>query len=116
MVIAGKVTGNIRAAESVSIVAPAFLRGDIITPRLSIADGAMFDGQVSMTSARDKQGGAFVTDVLGIREVAQFLEVEEKVLEEWAHKKKIPAFREDNSWKFRRAEIEKWIEQERVSV
>ncbi|MBI4431495.1 MAG: polymer-forming cytoskeletal protein [Candidatus Omnitrophica bacterium] len=116
VIIAGKVTGNINATESISIVAPALVRGDIAAPRLSIADGSIFDGRISMTSAKEKQGSPFLTDMLDLRDVAQFLEVEEKVLEEWAHKKKIPAFQEDGHWRFRRTEIEKWVEQERVNV
>lgn len=116
IIIAGKVTGNISATESLAIVAPAFVRGDISSPRLSIADGAIFEGRATMMSAKEKQGEPFASEILDLREVAQFLEVEEKVLTEWADKKKIPAFREDNVWKFRRGEVEKWIQQERVNV
>ena len=116
VIVAGKVNGNVTATESISIVAPAVVHGDIVAPRLSIADGAMFDGRISMSSAKDKQGSPFMSDILDVREVAQFLEVEEKVLEEWAQKKKIPAFHEDNQWRFRKADIEKWIEQERIHV
>ena len=116
IIIAGKVTGNVSATESLSIVAPALVKGDITAPRLSIADGAVFEGMASMISAKEKQGSPFLAEILNLREVAQFLEVEEKVLEEWAHKKKIPAYREDNEWKFKRGEIEKWIQQERINV
>ena len=116
IVIAGKVTGNVVATESLSIVTPAFVKGDISAPRLSIADGAVFEGNASMISAKEKQGTPFMSEVLSLREVAQSLEVEEKVLQEWAQKKKIPAFQEENQWRFRRTEIEKWIQQERVDV
>ena len=116
IIIAGKVTGNTTASESLSIVAPALVRGDIVAPRISIADGSVFDGRISMSGTKEKQGSPFMSDILEIRDVAQFLEVEEKILEEWAQKKKIPAFHEDNQWKFRRVEIEKWIEQERIDV
>lgn len=117
IIVAGKVTGNISATQSLSIVAPASVRGDIQAPRLSIADGAVFEGHASMSApVKEKQDSPFTTDILNVREVAQFLEVEEKVLEEWAHKKKIPAFREENEWKFHRNEVEKWMQQERVNV
>ena len=49
-----------------------------------------------------------------LREVAQFLEVEAKVVEEWASQKKIPAQFQDGEWRFNRTAIEKWLQDEKV--
>lgn len=49
----GNVTGNITAADSVELHAPASLRGNIASPALHIDKGVFFDGACQMTSAKD---------------------------------------------------------------
>ena len=46
--IAGRVTGNIVARERVDVRAEGKVIGDIRSPRISIADGASFKGNVDM--------------------------------------------------------------------
>lgn len=46
--ITGEVHGNVTAEEKVEIRETGKLRGDIVTPRLVIADGAFFKGSVEM--------------------------------------------------------------------
>jgi cytoskeletal protein CcmA (bactofilin family) len=46
--IAGKVTGNITAAEKVELRTDCRVLGDIKAPRILIADGASFRGSVDM--------------------------------------------------------------------
>jgi cytoskeletal protein CcmA (bactofilin family) len=46
--IIGEVTGQIVADEKVELQATGRLQGDILSPRLSIADGAHFKGSVDM--------------------------------------------------------------------
>ncbi|MEW6324739.1 MAG: polymer-forming cytoskeletal protein [Nitrospirota bacterium] len=46
--IVGEVFGHVMAEERVEIQATGRLQGDIIAPRLSIADGAHFKGSVDM--------------------------------------------------------------------
>lgn len=46
----GSITGNIHAAESVELHAPASLRGNIISPALHIDKGVFFEGQCQMSS------------------------------------------------------------------
>ncbi|MCA9653794.1 MAG: polymer-forming cytoskeletal protein, partial [Myxococcales bacterium] len=53
VVVSGIVVGNVSATNSVSLEPGAKLIGDISTPRLIIADGAAFRGNVAMT-----EGGA----------------------------------------------------------
>lgn len=47
--IAGSVIGDVTAAETVVLHASAKLVGNISAPRLSIADGASFKGQIDMS-------------------------------------------------------------------
>jgi len=46
--IAGKVKGNIFANERLEINTGATVVGDIMSPRIAIADGVAFEGKVSM--------------------------------------------------------------------
>lgn len=46
--IRGKVEGNIHASEKVEIQQGGRLEGDIVSPRIAIADGAHFRGKVDM--------------------------------------------------------------------
>ena len=49
--IAGKVQGNLTAAEKLTLESKSIVRGDIRAARLVIDEGAMFDGKCAMTSA-----------------------------------------------------------------
>ncbi|MFH1416550.1 MAG: polymer-forming cytoskeletal protein [Elusimicrobiota bacterium] len=46
--LAGRVVGNIHAAESLELIKGSSLNGDIKTSKLSIAEGAKFDGTCQM--------------------------------------------------------------------
>jgi cytoskeletal protein CcmA (bactofilin family) len=46
--VAGSVAGNIEAKDRVDLLAGARLTGNVRSPRLTIADGATFRGQVDM--------------------------------------------------------------------
>lgn len=46
--VSGRVTGNITARERVDVRADGKVIGDIKAPRISIADGASFKGNVDM--------------------------------------------------------------------
>ncbi len=113
IVIAGKVSGDVFASRSLSILGTATLKGNISTPRLSIGDGAILQGVVSMQGVSATDG----SDVsLTLKDVAQYLEVEARIIEEWANTKKIPARFENDHWVFAKAEIDHWIQQERARV
>jgi cytoskeletal protein CcmA (bactofilin family) len=49
-VIAGQVSGAIHARERVELQATAMVAGDILTPRISIIEGAKVSGEVKMDS------------------------------------------------------------------
>jgi cytoskeletal protein CcmA (bactofilin family) len=48
IVIDGKVDGDLYATESVNIRATAKVKGNVFAPRVGIADGAFFQGQIEM--------------------------------------------------------------------
>jgi len=112
IIVAGKVNGDIIASQGLSIISPAIVKGNVRTPIISITEGAVLEGQLSMMGV-DEAGG---DDLLTLKELAQYLEVEMATLDEWAAKRKIPAFQEDNAWKFRRSEIDRWIQEEKLKI
>ncbi len=110
LIVAGKVNGNIIALTSLSVVPPAVIHGNIRTPVLSVDEGAILEGQISMANLQEGES----EDSMNVRDVAQYLEVETKVIEDWANQKKIPAHLEKGEWRFNRATIDKWIQDEKV--
>jgi cytoskeletal protein CcmA (bactofilin family) len=52
VVVHGQVVGNIVATERVVIRENGSVDGDIVAPRVSIAEGAMFKGKIDMHSSR----------------------------------------------------------------
>ena len=69
IVIAGDVAGNAHAAERVEIAPSGRLTGDIVSPRITIADGAHFKGSVDMehkaaakATTRDDARGLGITN------------------------------------------------------
>jgi cytoskeletal protein CcmA (bactofilin family) len=54
VVVAGTVRGDIAAAETAELESSAKVYGNITAPRIRIADGASFDGQVFMKEATAK--------------------------------------------------------------
>lgn len=112
IVIAGKVKGDVTATQSLSLIAPGVVEGNITTPRLNVTEGAILEGQVAMVGV--KEGDAPEVN-LTLKDVAQYLEVEARVVEEWARQKKIPAQQENDEWVFKKSALDRWIQQERVT-
>ena len=50
-----------------------------------------------------------MTDILMIKDVAEYLKVTERTIYRLAAAKKIPAFKVGGSWRFSRADIDAWI-------
>jgi len=51
-------------------------------------------------------------EILTIKEVAEYLKVNERTVYRLAADKKIPAFKVGGAWRFLRSEIEQWIKQQ----
>jgi cytoskeletal protein CcmA (bactofilin family) len=47
-VVAGRIVGNVTAAERVELLPSAVLEGNIRAPKIAIAEGAQFKGSVDM--------------------------------------------------------------------
>jgi cytoskeletal protein CcmA (bactofilin family) len=58
VIVLGEVTGNVTASEKVDIRDNGSVDGDIISPRVAIAEGAHFRGSVDMQRAGGKPGAA----------------------------------------------------------
>ena len=50
VVVIGRVSGNVRGTERVEIQATGIVEGDVIAPRLVVAEGAVVNGSIQMTS------------------------------------------------------------------
>ena len=48
-------------------------------------------------------------EILTVKQVAEYLKVNERTIYRLANEKKIPAFRVGTSWRFRKEEIDVWI-------
>ena len=57
VIVLGEVTGNVTASEKVDIRDNGSVDGDIISPRVAIAEGAHFRGSVDMQRAGAAGGG-----------------------------------------------------------
>lgn len=51
------------------------------------------------------------TDIMTIKEVADYLKLKEKTAYKLVAEGKIPGFKVGGSWRFKKSEIEKWIEE-----
>ena len=54
-IIAGNISGAIHARERVELQATAVVSGDILTPRISIVEGAQVTGEVKMDTAKQPE-------------------------------------------------------------
>lgn len=52
-------------------------------------------------------------ELITIKDVAEFLQIAEKTIYRMAADGKIPAFKVGGSWRFKRREIENWLESQR---
>ena len=51
-------------------------------------------------------------EILTLKQVADFLKVTERTIYRLAGAKKIPAFKVGGTWRFSRADIDRWIKQQ----
>jgi excisionase family DNA binding protein len=100
IIVAGKLKGDIKASERVVVLSSAVLEGNISTPRLSIEEGAIFEGNSQM-----------VAKTLNAEELAHYLEVDTSSILEWANSGKIPAYKEGNECRFELKKIDEWVSQ-----
>jgi nitrogen PTS system EIIA component len=51
--------------------------------------------------------------LMTLPQVAQYLQMKKRTIYQWAKSGKIPSFKLGNVWRFRRAELDHWIEEQR---
>ncbi len=56
------------------------------------------------------------TDIMTIREVAEYLKIAEKTAYRLAAEGELPGFKVGGSWRFQRNEIDKWIKAKQGKV
>lgn len=108
IIIAGKVNGNINASKEMKLIAPACVVGDIRTPLLSIAEGAVFEGRCSML-AKSRTEESRGRNAMTADELAKYLEIDPLVISEWATIGKLPGMKDGDSWRFDRSKIDEWV-------
>lgn len=60
-----------------------------------------------------KETGSMPDEILTLPEVAQLLKVAEKTVYTMAQKSQLPAFKVRGQWRFKRVDIDRWIEQQK---
>ena len=87
--------------------------GDIKTPLLSIAEGAVFEGNSKMLfkskSDSGRKDGLMTSD-----ELAKYLEVDAAMIAEWVNSGKLEGTREGDTWRFERAKIDNWVAEGKI--
>ena len=62
-----------------------------------------------------KWGWSMADEILTLPEVAQLLKVAEKTVYTMAQKSQLPAFKVRGQWRFKRNDIDQWIEQQKAA-
>ena len=57
VVVMGKAIGDITATETISIRETASVEGDLVAPRIAIAEGASFQGAIDLRSSKPSRAG-----------------------------------------------------------
>lgn len=56
------------------------------------------------------------SDIMTIKELSQYLKLTEKTAYRIAAERKLPGFKVGGAWRFRKKEIDKWIESQEHSM
>lgn len=55
------------------------------------------------------------TDILTLKEVADYLRIAEKTAYRLTSERKIPGFKVGGAWRFRKGEIDRWIDEQKAT-
>ena len=108
IVIGGDVQGTIVATNLVELRETGRVNGKVTTPRLVMHDGAILHGTVEMLT------GPASSQWMSVEDLAKYLEVEAATVIQWAQEGRLPAQRENGTWRFERVKIESWLAQEKI--
>ena len=110
--VSGKVVGDISVSSKLTLTRTARIIGDIKTPVLKVEEGAVLQGNCEMISSEEPSGKK--KEILNSKQLAEYLEVELDEIDELIKNRKIPAFKENNEWKFNKAKIDAWVVSEKI--
>ena len=75
----------------------------------------MINYVILQESSIDTSGGVTVSDkLMTVEQMAEYLQVDEYTIYAWARKGKMPAFKVGRFWRFRKEDIDKWLEENKV--
>jgi excisionase family DNA binding protein len=98
IVVAGRLKGEILAKKKLTLLDSAVAEIKVRTAKLTVHEGAVFEGVCHMLGEN-----------LSVDDLARYLEVDMSSIVEWANSGKIPAIKEQDSWRFERKSIDEWI-------
>lgn len=104
--IAGRVQGKVVAKRSLKVISPAVVQAEIWTPVLQVEPGAQINGTLHM-------GGSGAS--LSTKEMAEYLEVDIRTIEQWAREGKIPGKQEGGQWQFNKTQVDEWVASQKSS-
>jgi len=113
IVVAGKINGNIHAVKELKLISPACVVGDVRTPLLSVAEGAILEGNCRMLS-KAKADHAASQNIMSSEELAKYLEVDMGLINEWVSSGRLHGVKEGDEWKFDRREVDEWVASGRI--
>lgn len=98
IVISGLVKGKIKSTVLVTLTNQAVVYADIEAPKVSIQEGAVFNGTCRM-----------YTEKITLGELAEYLSVEKEKILEWVNTGKLLAQKEGDTLVFDKKEVEAWV-------
>lgn len=113
IVVAGKINGNIHAVTELKLISPACVVGDVRTPLLSVAEGAILEGNCRMLS-KSKAGLPGDQNIMTSEELAKYLEVDVGLITEWVNAGRLHGVKDGDGWRFERKKVDEWVAAGRI--
>lgn len=113
--VAGNIFGNIKATTLLKLESTAQVVGDIEAPKLSISEGGLISGSVSMPGFPSTEP-AMRGDWMDLDQLAKYLEVDPGKINEWVSTGLLPGTKEGGEWIFERTKVDQWISEGKVKV
>jgi excisionase family DNA binding protein len=65
---------------------------------------------------RQNNSGAPVREIMSISQAAEYLDISEYTLREWARMRKIPHMKVNGSIRFRKSKLDRWMDRQEIGV